>query len=358
MDKIRSILFVELLGGIGDVLIALPAIHALGRSHPSAQLTVLTFAPGGDLLRHDPLIHRVIYAKQGEARTAVDQLLAHERFDLIVSDTSYEGIDAAICKSGADRVVTNLWRSPPPNEFVSNRFLAILLSEGVITKDAIDVVSPQIHLLAEERSTARTLLGAAYRPLVCLYPDAGMEVKRWPSSYFIALGKALQQQYGGATILVPVGSDPTQSEQIAQSIGGSALTWERRSLRELAAVLAEADLVVAADTGPARIAAALNVPTITLLGPSWQGRYGQPHPHTNLQGYPGCPDRVIDNFTEQRCWYSGQCPYEWQTCLEDISVQDVLQAAATYLDNPEKQGLGVRGQGQGSGIRGQISQNS
>jgi len=347
MDNIRSILFVELLGGIGDVLIALPAIHALGRAHPSAQLTVLTFAPGGDLLCHDPLIHQVIHVKQGEARTAVDQLLTHERFDLIVSDTSYEGIDAAICKSDADRVVTNLWRSPPPNEFVSNRFLAILLSEGLIAKEAIDVTSPQIHLLAEERSTARKSLGAAYRPLVCLYPDAGMQIKRWPSSYYIALGKALQQQYG-ATILVPVGSDPTPSAQIARSIGGSALPWERRSLRELAAVLAEADLVVAADTGPARIAAALNVPTITLFGPSWQGRYGQLHPHTNLQGYPGCPDRIIANFTEQRCWYSGQCPYEWQTCLEDISVQDVLQAAATYLGNPKKQGTGGREQKTGN----------
>ena len=46
--KANDILFVELLGGIGDVLIALPAIQALARSHPDAKLAVLTFAPGAN----------------------------------------------------------------------------------------------------------------------------------------------------------------------------------------------------------------------------------------------------------------------------------------------------------------------
>jgi len=57
---VRKILFVELLGGIGDALIALPAIQALARSHP-AELTVLT-PPGGELLESAPQNTRVVYA--------------------------------------------------------------------------------------------------------------------------------------------------------------------------------------------------------------------------------------------------------------------------------------------------------
>lgn len=53
-NDIREILFVELLGSIGDVLIALRAIHALARSHPAAEITVLTLPPGGELLQSDP----------------------------------------------------------------------------------------------------------------------------------------------------------------------------------------------------------------------------------------------------------------------------------------------------------------
>lgn len=345
VNEIHQILFIELLGGIGDLVIALPAIHALARSHPHSQITVLTFAPGGELLIADPLIHRVIYATKGRARQAVDQVLAHNQdtknlFDLIVSDTNYDGIADAIqthCATSQKqvKVITNLWRSPPANERVGDRFLSLLQNDGVITPESIELTEPHIYLTATERAEAQQALGAAYRPIVVLCPDAGMQIKQWPIERFGAVGRTLQQQYG-ATILVPVGADSSQAEQVVQAIGGAAQVWPRGSLRRFAAMLAAADLMIAADTGPARIAAALNIPTITLFGPSWHGRYGQPAPHINLQGFPDCPERIIRNFTEQRCWYSGECPFAWETCLDDISPDRVLEAAAIVLQEREK----------------------
>lgn len=339
MGEFRTILFIELLGGIGDIVIALPAIHALARSHPTAKLKVLTFAPGSELLAADPWIDRVICAPSGQARQAVDALLGSESFDLIVSDTNYDGIGSAIeayqsTSSHHPVVITNLWRSPPDDERVGDRFLSILKTEKIITEASIQNDEAQIYLTAIEGQTARQPLEAAYRPLIVLYPDAGMPIKQWSVDNFITLGQALQQQYG-ATVIVPIGSDPQQAEQIVQGIGGTAQVLPRGSLRQLAATLAQADLMIAADTGSARIAAALNIPTITLFGPSWHGRYGQPSPHINLQGYPTCPERLIRNFTEQRCWYSGQCPFDWRTCLDDISPPDVLKAA-THLLNPAR----------------------
>ena len=322
-------MFVELLGGIGDVLIALPAIQALGRSHPEAELTVLTLPPGGELLESDPLIHHVVYP-DSNARKSVEVLLARHAFDLIVSDTNYDNIDEVIKNSAASRVVTNLWRTPPPDERVGDRFLQILLSENLI---AADVIKPtQLHLTPAEASRAREVLRLISRPLVFLCPDAGMQIKRWSTANFVSLGQTLQQQYGG-TVIVPVGSDVEQAAGIANAIGNGAQILPRGKLRDLAGALACADLVIAADTGPVRIAAAVGVPTITLFGPSWHGRYGQPLPHINLQGYPECSERVIGNFTEQRCWYSGVCPLKqnWQTCMDAISPNDVLAAAERLL---------------------------
>ncbi len=332
----QRILFVELLGGIGDVLIALPAIQALGRSYPQAQVTVFTFAPGGELLQTDPLIHQVVYADglgpaSGQRNHPCQSLagfLANNAFDLIISDTNYDSIGRLIQQTGAPRTVTNLWRSPPPDQFVGDRFLEILFREKLIKPP---MLPPRLHLSEAERQQAQQALAGITRPLVCLIADAGMAVKRWAIANFVTLGKTLHSNYG-ASILVPVGSDRDQAIQLAREIGHSAHLWPRSPLRNLAAVLACADLVVAADTGAARIAVALEVPTITLFGPSWQGRYGQPPPHINLQGYSECPERVIANFTAQRCWYSGVCPFEhWQTCLEDISPADVLTAAAPFL---------------------------
>ena len=350
--RIREILFVELLGGLGDVLIALGAIQALARSHPEARLTVLTFPPGGELLEHDPLIHEVAHVPRPDsahphrAREAVEKLLARGSWDLVVSDTSYDGIDALISASDAPHTVTNLWRSPPTDERVGERFLRLLLAEGLIEPETVS--PPRLHLTPEERSVAAGKLADTRRPLAFLIPDAGMEVKRWPEESWGALGRALSDRYG-AGVVVPIGSDPEQAARVAQLTGGRV--WQRGTLREFAAALSYTDLAIGADTGPVRIAAALGVPTVTLFGPSWYGRYGQPPPHANLQGHPSCPQRVVSDFTQQPCWYQGVCTLEyrsWHSCLEDISIEDVLAAAAPFLENrsqpqPASQALDLRG---------------
>ena len=335
----REILFVELLGGLGDVLIALPAIQALARSHPEARLTVLTFPPGGELLNQDPLIHRVVHAPRPtpahpyRAREAVEELLVRGSWDLVVTDTTYDSIGDLVSSSDASRVMTNLWQTPPPDDRVGERFARLLLAEGLIEARAI--APPRLHLTPEECSVAAGRLLDVRRPLVFLFPDAGMEVKRWPEESWGVLGDALCNSYG-ADIVVPIGSDPEQAARVVWSVGERARVWPRGTLRKLAAALSCADLVVGADTGPARIAAALGVPTITLFGPSWHGRYGQHPPHVNLQGYPCCPQRVVSDFTQQPCWYQGTCTIEersWRSCLEDISVDDVLAASVPFLVN-------------------------
>ena len=333
----RNILFVDLLGGLGDVLISLGVIQALARSYPEARLTALTFPPGGELLERDPLVYEVAYAPRPDhahphsAREAVKTLLAQRNWDLVVSDTSYDSIGDLISASGVPRVVTSLWRSPPPDERVGERFLHLLLAEGLIDRSSIS--PPLLHLTLEERSVAAERLAGTRHPLAFLVPDAGMDVKRWPEERWGALGRALHDHYG-ADVVIPVGSDRKQATRIASLVGERARVLPRGTLRELAAALSCGDLVVGADTGPARIAAALGVPTVTLFGPSWYGRYGQPPPHINLQGHPSCPQRLVSDFTQQPCWYGGACTLEdrsWRSCLEDISVGEVLVAAASLL---------------------------
>jgi ADP-heptose:LPS heptosyltransferase len=336
MRAMQHILFVELLGGIGDVLIALPAIQALARSHPQASVTVLTFAPGGQLLETDPLIDRVIYAEKGKADHTVQQLLNTQPFNLIVSDTNYDRIDKIIQTSNAKQVVTNLWRSPPPEQFVSDRFLEILLAEKLITPESIK--PPTLHPTLEEIQLAQAKLDNPNRPIVVLCPDAGMQIKRWSEQNFVRLGQVLQEKYE-ASIVVLVGSDAEQATRIVESIGERSRLWQPGSLRSLAAMLSQADVMIAPDTGPARIAAAVNVPTITLFGPSWHQRYGQPVPHINLQGYLNCSERRIENFTVQECWYSGECPFEWDTCVNEILVESVVSAVHKIIDKIVKEKL-------------------
>lgn len=319
-----QILFIELLGGLGDVLIALPAIQSLTASHPQAHMTVLTFAPGDSLLQPHPQVHRVLQAPAGQARQAVVEAL-RSPYDLVVTDTTYDGIADLLRQSGAQRTVTNLWRSPSPDQRVSDRMLQILQHEGLITEAAArEHRHPRLHPTTEECDRVQAQLPVLGHPRIALYPDAGMAIKQWSPDRFVALGQLLHQRYG-ASLIVPAGANPEQAQAIVDRLEGAAL-WPRGPLRDLAALFAQLDCVVAVDTGPGRIAAAVGTPTITLFGPAWQGRYGQPAPHINVQGYPPCPERNIANFTEQACWYSGTCPFIWDTCVNLIAPEQVAGA--------------------------------
>jgi len=332
----KRILFIELLGGLGDLVIALPAIHALAVSHPGAEVAVLTFAPGDNILQADPLVSRIHLAQRGDeadpARPlqAVEALLAREHFDLIVSDTTYGGLEGLLQSSGA-RVVSNLWRQPPPHQRVEERFLEVLHHEGLIAPWARSMKG-RLALDASDHMWAAARFPSPGRRAL-LHPHAGMPIKAWPMERFVALGQALRDEMGFEILVSEgLGDEARRAREIVAALGRGATLLAAHTPRQLAAAATHTYLVVGADTGPVRLAAATGALTVALYGPSWHGRYGLRPPAINLQGCPECPERWVADFTRQRCWYAGLCPLgHWQTCLEDIAVGDVLEAAQRLL---------------------------
>lgn len=330
---VRSILFVELLGGLGDVLLALPAIHALARSHPDARVTVLTFPPGDSLLASDPHIHAVVRATPGPpaVQEATVARVLRGRFDLVVSDTRYGEIPALLEGSGARHVVTDLWRTPPLQERTDLRFLALLADEGVIDP-RLRALPPRVVLTRREYAGGRASAGALLldrRPPVLLLPEAGMTIKEWAPARFRALAERLIAD--GLAVLVATGARPDLGRAIVRGRRHAAVV-SPRSLRDLAAVAAACAACVGGDTGPTRLASAVGTPTVGLYGPTWAGRFGLRPDHVSLQSPLPCDVRKPANMTEQDCWYSGRCVFDdRRTCTDELSAPDVHLAVTDLL---------------------------
>lgn len=330
---IKSILVVELLGGFGDLLMVLPAVHALARSHPDAAVTVLTFRPGDDLLTEDPYVTHVLATDdhtEGVPRRAVAAELARIPYDLVVTTTTYDGI-ARLCAETAPASVTDLWRGPPAEERVDRRFLRLLADDGVIAPEYADL-PVRVHLTDSERAEARReldtwLTGNTGPPLV-LVPAAGMGVKRWRAERWRDLA-AQARRRGRAVVsvgppdgLVVEGADPLPSGNL------------RRLAAQLAVLGEHGAVVVGGDTGPVRLATAVGAHAVGLFGPTVASRYGaDPALSTSLQGLPGCEVRRPTAISEQECWWAARCPLsaDGPACMDDISVSAVLAAVSTPI---------------------------
>jgi ADP-heptose:LPS heptosyltransferase len=92
VPEFRDILVIDLLGGLGDLVMGAAGGARAGPRHPDAALRVLTHGPGDALLRHDPAVAEVRTAEKGRERAAVVSELDRRRPDLVVSTTRYDGI--------------------------------------------------------------------------------------------------------------------------------------------------------------------------------------------------------------------------------------------------------------------------
>lgn len=321
-DRFRDVLVVDLLGGLGDLCMVLPAVHALHRGHPGAALRVLTHAPGADLLRSDPAVTEVRCAERHHERAAVVAELDRRRPDLVVSTTRYDGIAEEIAARGM-RAVTDLWRRPPADEPVARRYVAILAAEGLVDPA---YRPPAIHLTGAEHAAGDRAVAAVAPagPPVVLVPGAGMTVKRWP--HWPRLVAALA---GRPVLVVPDGGT------VPGWAAGRARPLPDADLRGLAAQFAavgrRGGVVVGPDTGPVRVAAAVGARTVGLFGPTLAARYGLDAPAVDLQGLPGCTHRRPTAITEQVCWWEARCPLSatGPACMADIgpgAVHDALLA--------------------------------
>jgi ADP-heptose:LPS heptosyltransferase len=315
---VPDLLFVELLGGFGDLLLALPAVHALALS--GHRVHVLTFDPAGELLADDPLVASVTTTsdhRDGAPRRAVEAALAARAYDRAVTTTTYDGI-AALLAERVPETFGDLWQRPPADELVDRRFLRLLAARGWVRPEHASL-------------PPRVVTGPAPDdvPDVLLLPDAGMAVKRWAGWPSLAL--LLTDE--GLDVAALAGPDQ------AAALATGARVLPARSLRGLAdlaaGVAARGGAVVGADTGPVRLAAAAGARTVGLFGPTLAARYGQrpADGHLALQGLPGCEVRRPTAITEQACWWSGSCPLTGgpAACMADLGVEHVHRAVRAAL---------------------------
>jgi len=295
------------LSSLGDVVHALPVARAIRRALPEAHLTWLVEAREHALIRDHPDLdtvvavdtrrwRRLIWRPSG-AREVLREVrglratLRREALDvaidlqgliksgLLTACTGARvriGFRAARCRERLSALFTNRRVLPPASaRHVVEQYLSLVTPLGITPGP------PEFHVpapAAAERRMDELLAKEGVKRgarLVAINPGAGRPEKLWPVASFRALADRLATEADARLLVLWGPAESHLAREIAVGLPGSgALLAPPTDLAELTALLRRCRLVIASDTGPLHLAAALGTPALGLFGPTSGERNG------------------------------------------------------------------------------------
>ena len=328
-------------GLIGELLAVTPVLRAIGKAHPSADVTVMVRPGSAPVLVGSPYVTKLLplVGRERKGFLGVMRLASWVRsrnFDaVLVLHTSFRSalialmgaapVRAGLSSEGRGFLLTH--KKPRDRAaYEVDEHLAILELLG-IPGDGRDL---DLFLTDEERRSARSLVGS--RPesgrRVGLHPGASREIRRWPIRHFVELADRLQREAGVTPVFFfgPREADLSRAvSELRQWEGADpAALHSPGNVRILAAAFELMDVVVTNNTGPMHIAAAVRAPGVFIHGPTPVARWHPPGDHFVPIYADGLECRPCD---------TSSCAQDRLLCMEGVTVDRVFDAVCGLLDS-------------------------
>ncbi|WP_167043231.1 glycosyltransferase family 9 protein [Salinibacterium sp. ZJ454] len=294
---------------LGDLLVAVPALHALRRSNPEHRIVaavpgwlapIVQLVPGVDALLPTPGLDDPLPLAAGSIDTVVN---------LHGNGAQSRGLLDAL---GACRRIGHEgggWRGPVWLDGIHERVRwARLVESHGMPADPADLAISRPEVPSPAAGATVVHVGAFYGS------------RRWPVERFARVVDALQHD-GRQVVLSGSEAERPRAEDVADAAGlpHSQVLAGELQLDAFAALVSEASLVISADTGAAHLASAYGTPSVVLFGPAPASEWGPP---------AGGPHIVLTDASQRRGDTFSSVP---DPALLAVSVADVLAATQTLL---------------------------
>lgn len=340
---------------LGDLLCAVPAVRGLRRMLPRAHIALIGLPWAAELVDRyptylDELIEFPGYAGIPERPAELEEVepffeeMAGRRWDLAVQLQGDGTItNAFIARLGARSTAgfcTADAPGPDPENFLDypdgvpepHRHLALLAHLGaprsVLADDRLE-----FPVRDDDRRRAAALLGAHWaRPYAIVHPGARDERRRWPIEGFAAVAEHLVES-GLLPVLTGSSDEAPVVDQLQATLKAPVLALPGATdLGAMAALLEDARLVVANDTGVSHLAAAVGTPSVIVFRASDPRRWAPTDRERHVALVPhGAP----------ACWWDTSCPHEGHHRAAVVSAERVVAAVDRQLSRWSRRGAGT-----------------
>lgn len=298
--------------GLGDFLTSVPALRAVRRAHPDAELTLA--APAGLA----PVVSRMSHGTQ--QRPVVDHIIDVHATSAAPLRWRGPAVDLAVNMHGTGRKSTwllselshdRLWSygltdAPEwdPYEHEVDRWRRLVEAYGCPTRSDDLFLGPPGHRDGP----------------VLIHPSARWPDRRWPTDRYAEVARAVAERKLPVRITAGPGEEDLARE-VATAAGLPPETvLDGLDLGELTEYVQASRLVICGDTGIAHLATAYHTPSVVLFGPVSPAQWGPP---------AGGPHRVLwCPLPGDKSVRTGEEPHP---ALLRIDPDDVLAAAGDLL---------------------------
>ena len=316
-DDDRPVLLALRALKLGDLLVAVPALHGLRRAHPGHRLVlavpgwlepIVDLVGGVDALLPTPGLNDPLPLAPGRVDIAVNLHGSGPESRLIV--------DALDARLSMVHQVPGLPEAPvPAPEWVDEmnereRWVRLVGAYGV-PADPGDTV---LEIAAPVPDARQLCADPLTRAPTVVHVGAFHGSRLWPAERFAAVARRLEG-CGHRVVFTGSAAERERALAVAEQAGlgaGRVLAGEL-GLAEFAGVIAHARLVVSADTGAAHLASAYRRPSVVLFGPAAPEIWGPP---------PG-PHVVLTDASKRRGDAFATTP---DPAILAVGVDDVLAA--------------------------------
>jgi len=337
---------------LGDVLITTPLVSSFKNAHPDIQIDYLVFKGTEGVLVNNPYIRKIISVPRNKTNLGIIFSL-FRKYDLAIA--AYPSDRSIIAAAIAGKFSIGL-TTGSKKEWWKN----LALDKHYVCYDLIHVVSnmlmplrtysivpvPRVSITCDDNDLAFAHSRIPFRRYIILHPYSLRKYKYWPAENWAKLASLIQEQTGCLAVFTrtPESKGEEYLEQILKSSSQKLQAFDSvYTINQLAAIIRNSSAFVGIDTAITHIAAAMDIPTVAIFGPTLT-RYWAPWPNDCIEFSPFAANKGIQHVGNvtvvQKNWSCIPCNNETCAistrgaieCLMQLSEQEVLGALITALE--------------------------
>ncbi|MBK9225836.1 MAG: glycosyltransferase family 9 protein [Ignavibacteria bacterium] len=320
---------------VGDVVMITPMIRELRRTFPGAFIATLTNPNSADVLLNNPHLDDILIDEPGKKSFMnVVSDLRNRRFTdgLLLMPTkraAYQmflsGIRNRIGVGRKPYEVITFMKSVSRNKYIPLRYEAdycmdLARAIGVVSDD----LTPEIFVTDDERVRGMELLknsgSILKRKRIIIHTGSGRSSPNWSEDKYLELVESLLKQTSDSEIILTAREMSEEYIERSKQAGGERVVDARKPvkrLRDMIQIIANADFLIAASTGPLHIASALGRRTVGLYC----------HNKVNCTKLWGALGRNSVNLEVSKEYCDANCSADKEVCSFEngIGVEEVIR---------------------------------